>query len=202
MKHNNIVPNVHFHKDWKERVKTWFDQPGRKQTRRRKRTERAAKIFPRPLKTLRPLVQCPTIRYNSKTRFGRGFTPAELAAAELRPLFARSVGISVDHRRDNASEETFNRNVNRLKEYKSKLVLFPRNANKPKKIDASPEDQAAATQQTGAILPYFAPAPQTESRAITPADTKKSVYQTLRVARSLRRLAGVKKKKALAAANK
>lgn len=78
VKHNNIVPNVHLHKDWQLRVKTWFDQPGRKQTRRIKRAEKAASIFPRPLQNLRPLVHCPTVRYNSKTRLGRGFSLAEL----------------------------------------------------------------------------------------------------------------------------
>lgn len=78
VKHNNIVPNVHLCKDWSLRVKTWFNQPGRKQTRRRLRAEKAAKTFPRPLRNLRPVVQCPTVRYNSKSRLGRGFTLAEL----------------------------------------------------------------------------------------------------------------------------
>jgi large subunit ribosomal protein L13e len=26
VRHNNVVPNQHFHKDWQTRVKTWFDQ--------------------------------------------------------------------------------------------------------------------------------------------------------------------------------
>lgn len=26
MKHNNVVPNGHFHKKWQRRVRTWFDQ--------------------------------------------------------------------------------------------------------------------------------------------------------------------------------
>merc|ERR1712137_283069 len=94
-KHNNIIPNVHLNKDWKNRVKTWFNQPGRKQTRRRKRAERAAAIFPRPLQKLRPVVQCPTVRYNAKSRLGRGFTLAELKAAGLSRVYAQTVGISV-----------------------------------------------------------------------------------------------------------
>jgi hypothetical protein len=28
VKHNNVIPNAHFHKEWKNRVKTWFDQVG------------------------------------------------------------------------------------------------------------------------------------------------------------------------------
>ena len=27
-KRNNIVPNQHFHKDWQNYVKTWFNQVG------------------------------------------------------------------------------------------------------------------------------------------------------------------------------
>eukprot|EP00013_Stygamoeba_regulata_P022054 CAMPEP_0177660452 /NCGR_PEP_ID=MMETSP0447-20121125/18049_1 /TAXON_ID=0 /ORGANISM="Stygamoeba regulata, Strain BSH-02190019" /LENGTH=52 /DNA_ID=CAMNT_0019165521 /DNA_START=42 /DNA_END=197 /DNA_ORIENTATION=+ len=50
VKHNNVVPNVHFHKDWARRVKTWFDQPGKKKSRRIARTKKAARIFPRPVK--------------------------------------------------------------------------------------------------------------------------------------------------------
>lgn len=30
VKHNNIVPNAHFHKDWQRRVKCFFDQPAKK----------------------------------------------------------------------------------------------------------------------------------------------------------------------------
>ena len=203
MKHNNILTNVHFHKDWKIRVKTWFNQPGRKQTRRRKRAEKAAKIFPRPLRSLKPIVQCQTIRYNAKSKLGRGFTFAELKAAEINPIFARTIGISVDHRRGNPSEETFTRNVNRLKEYKSKLILFPRNPAKVKKGEATAEETKAATQVTGDVLPIVAKRLRSEKRALTDAEKnpKRSVYQQLRVARSIQRLAGVKKKKAAAKAN-
>eukprot|EP00012_Vannella_robusta_P011647 CAMPEP_0206196134 /NCGR_PEP_ID=MMETSP0166-20121206/8263_1 /ASSEMBLY_ACC=CAM_ASM_000260 /TAXON_ID=95228 /ORGANISM="Vannella robusta, Strain DIVA3 518/3/11/1/6" /LENGTH=203 /DNA_ID=CAMNT_0053613543 /DNA_START=29 /DNA_END=640 /DNA_ORIENTATION=- len=202
VKHNNIVPNVHLHKDWKLRVKTWFDQPGRKQTRRRKRAEKAAAIFPRPLQKLKPIVQCPTVRYNAKSRLGRGFTLAELKAAALSPVYARSVGISVDHRRVNRSEENFARNVARLNEYKNKLVLFPRNASKPKATDASAEELEKATQQRGVLMPIKAPRARAEKRAITAEEKKKSAFQTLRVARSQRRLAGYRKKKAEEEANK
>jgi large subunit ribosomal protein L13e len=43
MGHNDVIPNVSFNKDWQEKVKTWFDQPGRK-TRRRLNRERKAKL--------------------------------------------------------------------------------------------------------------------------------------------------------------
>ncbi len=50
---------------------------------------------------------------------------AELKAAGLSAPYARSIGIAVDHRRKNHSEESLQRNVKRLNEYKSKLVLYP-----------------------------------------------------------------------------
>mmetsp|Transcript_6984 Transcript_6984/g.42797 ORF Transcript_6984/g.42797 Transcript_6984/m.42797 type:complete len:117 (+) Transcript_6984:262-612(+) len=78
-RHNNIIPNVHCHKDWQSRVKTWFNQPARKKRRRDARAAKAKAISPRPVKgMLRPIVHGSTIRYNMKTKLGRGFTLDEL----------------------------------------------------------------------------------------------------------------------------
>ncbi len=77
------------------------------------------------------------MRYNRKLREGRGFTFAELKEAGIGKKEARSVGIVVDHRRRNSSEEGKKVNVERLKVYKTKLVVFPRKADKPKKGDSS-----------------------------------------------------------------
>ena len=65
MKRNNALPNNHFKKTSK-RIKTWFDQPANKERRRSIRLIKAKKIFPMPLEKLRPIVRCPTIRYNKK----------------------------------------------------------------------------------------------------------------------------------------
>ena len=35
VRHNNVVPNGHFHKWWARNVVTWFNQPGRKVRRRK-----------------------------------------------------------------------------------------------------------------------------------------------------------------------
>jgi large subunit ribosomal protein L13e len=60
-RHNNVIANQHFHKDWQNRVKTWFQQPVQKKIRREKRKVKAAKLAPRPASgALRPLVHCPT----------------------------------------------------------------------------------------------------------------------------------------------
>jgi large subunit ribosomal protein L13e len=134
---NNMLPNAHFHKHWQRRIKTWFDQPARKQRRRQARQAKAARLAPRPASLLRPIVRCPTIRYNTKQRFGRGFTLDELKGAGLTKYAAKSIGISVDYRRVNKSVESLEQNVQRLKEYKSRLIIFPKKMNKPKKGDSS-----------------------------------------------------------------
>ncbi|KAJ3330302.1 60S ribosomal protein L13 [Gonapodya sp. JEL0774] len=123
-RHNNQLPHNHFHKDWQRRVKTWFDQPGRKKRRREARVAKAAKIAPRPVDGLvRPAVRGQTVRYNGKLRAGRGFTIEEIKAAGLRPIECRSIGISVDHRRKNRSEEGLALNVERIKAYRARLVV-------------------------------------------------------------------------------
>ena len=57
-------------------------------------------------------------------------------AAGIPPKVAPTIGISVDHRRRNKSYESLQTNVQRLKEYRSKLILFPRHPKKPRKEDS------------------------------------------------------------------
>lgn len=52
----------------------------------------------------------------------------EVKAAGLGVAFARSIGISVDHRRKNRSQESIDANRKRLQAYVSRLVLYPRHA--------------------------------------------------------------------------
>lgn len=90
-----MIPNGHFHKDWQRYVKTWFNQPARKYRRRQNRIKKAKAVAPRPARgPLRPIVRCPTIRYHTKVRAGRGFTLDELKVGViylfrllLRPTF-------------------------------------------------------------------------------------------------------------------
>lgn len=133
VKHNNVVPNGHFRKDWQSYVKTWFNQPARKERRRTARAAKLAISAPNPLKTLRPVVNGQTLRYSAKAKTGRGFSLEELKKAGLTSQFARSIGVKVDHRRTNKSAETLQRNVQRLELFKSKLTLYPLKAGKPKK---------------------------------------------------------------------
>jgi len=135
--HLAVLHANHFRKDWQRRVRTWFDQPGRKLRRRTARKAKATTLGVRPLTLLRPAVRAQTIRYNRKVREGRGFTLAELKEAGVGRKEARGVGIVVDHRRRNLSEEGKKVNVERLQAYKSRLIVFPRKAGKPKKGDSS-----------------------------------------------------------------
>jgi large subunit ribosomal protein L13e len=147
MKHNNAIAHEHFHKHWcpasahKGHVRTWFNQPGRKKRRRATRVAKAKEIFPRPIAgALRPVVMCPTQRYNMKPRSGRGFSLQEVKSVGLSAKYARSIGIAVDVRRINRSEESLALNKQRLQTYLSKLVLFPtskRVAKKTKRAGAA-----------------------------------------------------------------
>ncbi|CAF1311338.1 unnamed protein product [Adineta steineri] len=202
MKHNNVIPNAHFHKKWQLHVRTWFDQPGRKNRRHQKRLAKAQRVAPRPAKgSLRPVVRGTTRRYNMKVRAGRGFSLDEIRAAGLHPTYARTIGISVDHRRRNKSTEAFQLNVQRLKQYLGKLILFPLKADKPKKHDSKPEEIKLATQlKKQKVMPIKQRVQREKARPINDADTKFNAYQALRMARADAKLIGQREKKAKQAA--
>lgn len=89
MRHNNIVPNAHFHKYWQSRVRTWFNQPARALRRRLARQEKAVKVFPRPVEgLLRPVVQSTSAKYSMRPRSGRGFTLQELKVRLSRSIYS------------------------------------------------------------------------------------------------------------------
>jgi len=121
-----MVPNNHMRKDWQRYIKTHFDQPMKRKARAMLRRRKAASKAPRPLEKLRPIVNCPTQRYNMRLRAGRGFSLLECKKVGLHPHFARTIGIAVDPRRRNKSQEGMGRNVHRLKQYMERLVLFPK----------------------------------------------------------------------------
>ena len=196
-KGNNMIPNAHFHKWWQRHIKTWFNQPARKFRRRQNRIKKAKTVFPRPaVGGLRPIVRCPTIRYHTKVRPGRGFTREELKGAGLSYGFAKTVGISVDKRRKDKSIEARQRNIQRLKEYKTKLILFPINDKKIRKGESSLDDCKLATQLRATVMPVNKEEPVVEFRAITKHEMKFKAYATLRKARTDARLVGIRAKRA------
>ncbi|RAH40051.1 60S ribosomal protein eL13 [Aspergillus brunneoviolaceus CBS 621.78] len=215
IKHNNQILNQHFHKDWQRRVRVHFDQPGRKHRRREARLAKAAAVAPRPVDKLRPVVRCPTIKYNRRVRAGRGFTLAELKEAGIPKKLAPTVGIAVDHRRVNYSKESLVANVARLKDYKARLILFPRKSGQFKKLDSSAEEVNAAkaafaegktegfvtrVNPTLPIKNVSAAEAVTEVKRDDLPKGEEAAYRRLREARSEARYKGAREKRAKAKA--
>uniref|UniRef100_A0A7S1UUC5 60S ribosomal protein L13 n=1 Tax=Grammatophora oceanica TaxID=210454 RepID=A0A7S1UUC5_9STRA len=186
VKHNNQIPNLHFHKKYCAssrgplKVKLSLDQATRKKSRRLKRAAKAAAIAPRPMQKLRPVVHCPTQKYNAKVRLGRGFTLEELKAAGVDPKYARTVGICVDLRRTNRCEESLTANTDRLKDYMKNLVVWTK---KSQPTDAVP-------QLTGDILPLVKPKQEIVMEKITDEMKNFKAFTTMRVERKLTKVAG------------
>ena len=94
------------------------------------------------------------------------------------------------------------RNVQRLKEYRRKLILFPKNPKKVKKGEATEEEVKMATQLKGkTVMPlkkqkFTLDTPQ----LINPKVQKADCYSMLIEARSTQRKWGMRAKKAREAA--
>ncbi|KAL9118709.1 MAG: hypothetical protein Q9187_004746 [Circinaria calcarea] len=184
--------------------------PGRKLRRRNARLTKAAAVAPRPVDKLRPVVRCPTIKYNRRVRAGRGFSLTELKEAGIPRKLAPTIGISVDPRRVNLSNESLVANVERLKAYQARLILFPRRVGQHKKQDSSKEEISAheedgkITRKIHSVLPIV-----NEAREKAIGEVKRSemgegtadAYRKLRDARSEARLVGVREKRAKAKAD-
>ncbi|XP_022995473.1 60S ribosomal protein L13-3-like [Cucurbita pepo subsp. pepo] len=197
MKHNNVIPSGHFRKHWQNYVRTWFNQPARKTRRRNARQEKAVKTFPRPTAgPLRPIVHGQTLKYNMKVRAGRGFSLEELKAAGIPKKYAPTIGIAVDHRRRNRSLESLQANVQRLKTYKAKVVVFPRRARKFKAGDSTPEELATATQVQGSYMPIGLEKAPVELVKVTEEMKSFKAYDKLRVERTNARHVGARLKRA------
>jgi len=193
-KHNNVIHNNHFRKDWQRYVKTFFDQPAKKKKRYLKRKEKAARLAPRPVDLLRPAVSCMSIRYNMKLRKGRGFTPAELKAVGLSSRTARTIGISVDMRRKNKSEEGFNRNVDRLKEYMAKVVILSKKEISKRKGQPS----FGLENSVRKLADVSVPEQKMEVMKLSAVKGLGSAYGTLRYARHQKKMLGARAKAAAA----
>lgn len=187
LKGNNVVANVHCHKKWQTRVKVHLNQAGKKKSRRIKRAAKAAAIAPRPTGgALRPVIRCPTFKYNTKIRAGRGFTLDELREAGISVKKAPTIGISVDHRRKSRSVEALQINAARLKQYMGNLVVYKKGKG----------EAPAVAQLKGTVMPIVQPKFRVKSRAITDAEKKANVFRDMRIARADARMCGIRQKKA------
>lgn len=119
-----------------------------------------------------------------------------LRLQESPKKLAPIVGISVDHRRKNRSLEGLQTNVQRLKTYKAKLVIFPRRAGKFKAGDSAQEKLATATQVTGSYMPIEREKVSAEVVKVTDEMKAFRAYAKLRVERMNQCQIGARVKKA------
>nr|CAI9706611.1 unnamed protein product [Rangifer tarandus platyrhynchus] len=73
-------------------------------------------------------------------------------------------------------------NVQRLKEYRSKFILFPRKPSAPKKGDSSAEELKLATQLTGSVMPIRNVYKKEKARVITEEEKNIKAFASLRMA--------------------
>jgi len=136
-------------------------------------------------------------------RLGRGFPLAELREAKIPRKLAKTIGVAIDHRRRNRCAESLQANVERLKLYMSKLLLFPKKSGTKsvKKGDTPRSELKDVAQNTlKEIIPVPKPVLRVKSRAITAEEKEKSVYKVLTKAKTDKRFDGIKRKKAAAKA--
>jgi len=199
---NGTIPNAHQRKHWMLRVKVDFKKPMRAKRRLNKRVIKARRVAPRPLGLLRPIVRPSSIKHNHKVRLGQGFTSHELRLSNISRAEAKQIGISVDRRRQNRSVEAMQVNVDRLKQYKANLVLFPKNKKKALKGEATEEEMKMAQQFRGKTI---MPLPKhkfalEEDQVINPKIQKMNVVSIAKQARIVGRKWGIRAKKAAEAA--
>ena len=107
--------------------------------------------------------------------------------------------------------ETLALNVERLKTYRARLIIFPRKSNKPKQIDSSKDEIAAvmsgdtsSAKNLKTLLPTLDTARQSaigEVERSEMGEGTKDAYRVLRDSRSDARLVGVREKRAKAKAD-
>jgi large subunit ribosomal protein L13e len=128
-----------------------------------------------------------------------------LQEAGIPRKLAPTIGIAVDPRRQNLSEESLAANVERLKAYKARLVLFPRKIKSPKAGEASAEDVKELREKnhdgkvkvTGEMFPISNKVTIEEGN-VADFESEEAAYRKLRIARSDARLVGKREKRAKA----
>lgn len=130
---DGMILKTHYHKDWQQYMATWFKQLAWKICRLKARQAKACAASG----PIQPIVRFPTVRYHTKVWAGRAFSLEELRVAGIHKKVDWTIGISMDPRRWNKPCESLVSNVQWLKEYCSKLILFARNSLGPKKADSS-----------------------------------------------------------------
>ena len=123
-------------------------------------------------------------------------------SAKIGKLEAKSLGIAVDARRRNRSQEGLSANTQRLKDYRANLVVFPRNSKKLKNGWAKDSSEIAPQLQDKVIMAPVAAAPSVETRKITSDEASANTTQKLKAAWNDARLVGFREKRAKERADK
>jgi len=140
VKHNNSIPKGHFKKNWQKFIKTSFNQPSKREKRRKIRTVKKKMIEQKKLSAnvFLPIVHCPTLMHNTRVKFGRGFSKKEIEMVGLKKKIAFSFGISIDIRRRNKNLEN-NFNFKRLESLIKNLEVLKKIKKRVKKKKESVE---------------------------------------------------------------
>ena len=85
---------------------------------------------------------------------------------------------------------------NWLKEYQSKLILFPVNSKKPRKGEATEEDIKKASQLAGQVIPIKPVVKRQRAMELTDDLKNFKAFNSVRQARAVARLWGIRAKKA------
>uniref|UniRef100_H3B4N0 Large ribosomal subunit protein eL13 n=1 Tax=Latimeria chalumnae TaxID=7897 RepID=H3B4N0_LATCH len=121
-------------------------------------------------------------------------------AANINKKVVPTIGIAVDPRPRNRSTESLQANIRQLREYRSKLILFPRKASAPKKGDSSAEEIKMATQLVGPVMPIRNTYKKEQARVISEDEKNFKAFASLHMARANARLFGIHAKRAKEAA--
>lgn len=124
---------------------------------------------------------------------------AELKGANINPKLAVTIGISVDHRRTNKSEESYNKNVARLTDFKARLVVFPKRTSNAKYVKNG-DSNLADVKEASQLAANLNSVPKRSDSAISVGAITEEMqnykaFFALREARNEARLAGPRDKK-------
>ena len=139
------------------------------------------------------------VRYHTKVHASRGFSLEELRVAGIHKKVAQTFRILVDPRRRNKCMESLQANLQWLKEYRSKLILFPKKPSAPRKGDSSAEELKLAAQLTGSVMPILNIYKKEKAKVITEEENFKA-FASLHMDHANARLFGIWAKRAKEAA--
>jgi len=128
-----------------------------------------------------------------------------LQAAGIPRKVAPTIGIAVDPRRQNLSQESLKENVERLKEYKKRLIVFPRRNGEPRKGDGSAADVKWAKKGEGLVANIaedlaVVNVAKIHEVKLKDVDGEDAAYRKLRETRADARYVGMREKRAKAKA--